>query len=225
MAQISQLFAVPLATAMVEQPEALNRQLRALFLAREAEGGHANSNAYQVQAKALFESEFGLFDTDEPNISRLREFCWTHVYQMIRDLNGYDADTLRRLHIGNEAWFHVTRRGGSFDVHTHPNHSWSGVYCVCQEGDEGLAGSGELTLINPHLAGTAYTDMAVYRLRPPYQMSNISLRLQPGQLVIFPSWLLHFVTPFEPKTDDGIRITVAFNARFRMEGYQPGQKL
>jgi hypothetical protein len=33
--------------------------------------------------------------------------------------------------------------------------------------------------------------------------------------VIFPSWLLHHVLPYDGST---LRITVAFNARFRMEG-------
>ena len=225
MVQISTLFAVPFASASLDQPEGLNQRLRALFLAREAQGGHANKDVYQVPRKALFESNFGLFETDEPDLVRLRDFCWSNLYQVIRDINGYDAETLRRLHIGNEAWFHITRRGGSFDVHNHPNHSWSGVYCVCQEGDEGQAGSGEFTPINPFLMGASYTDMANYRMKPPFAMSNVPIRLAPGQLVIFPSWLMHFVTPFEPKGENALRITVAFNARFRLEGYQPGQKL
>ena len=223
MLQISPLFAVPVATAMMED-EALNRQLRELFLAREAQGQvHANPNPYRVGAKALFESQFGLFETDEPAIVRLRDFCWQNVYQVIRDLNGYDNEVLRRLHIGNEAWFHVTRRGGSFSVHNHPLHSWSGVYCVCQEGDDEAPGSGEFTIINPHVMNTMYTDMATYRLKRPYDMGNMPIRLKPGQLLIFPSWLLHFVSPFEPTSEDAVRITVAFNARFRLEDYQYGQ--
>lgn len=224
MAQVSPLFAVPVAVAMAEGAEELNRDLRALFLSRELQGSHANKNPYQVGSKALFESGFGLFDADdEPAIVRLREFCWQHLYQVVRELNGYDADVLRRLHIGNEAWFHITRRGGSFGVHNHPLHSWSGVYCVCQEGDDPKSGSGEFTIINPHIMNTMYTDMSTYRLKNPYGMGNVSLRLQPGQLILFPSWLLHFVSPFEPQADDAIRITVAFNARFRLEDYQYGQ--
>jgi len=224
MAQISSLFAVPLATAMIDGADDLNRELRALFLGMEAQGdAHANKNPYQVGSKALFESGFGLFESEAPPIAKLRDFCWQNVYQVIRDLNGYDTDVLRRLHIGNEAWFHITRKGGSFAPHNHPLHSWSGVYCVCQEGDDPKSGSGEFTIINPHIMNTMYTDMATYRLRNPYGMGNASLRLQPGQLVVFPSWLLHFVSPFEPRSEDAVRITVAFNARFHLEGYEYGQ--
>lgn len=225
MAQISPFFAVPLATATIPQAEQLNEQLRALFLAREAEGGrHKNADPYQVESKALFESNFGLFESSEPAIARLRDFCWAQLYQVIRELNGYDDDTLRRLHIGNEAWFHITRKGGSFGVHNHPMHSWSGVYCVCQEGDAPESDSGRFSIINPHVMNTMYTDMAMFKLKQPYGMGNMSLRLRPGQLVMFPSWLLHQVTPFEPE-GDGLRITVAFNARFRLDGYQRGQRI
>jgi uncharacterized protein (TIGR02466 family) len=224
MARLSPLFAVPFATATIDGADALNAELRRIFLEREAEGTHANDDAYQVASKALFESRFGLFETDDPAISRLRDFCWAQVYQVIRDVNGYDTDTLKRLHIGNEAWFHITRKGGSFGVHNHPMHSWSGVYCVCQEGDDPASDSGRFTIINPHAMNTMYLDMATFRMRDPFGMGNVSLRLQPGQLVVFPSWLLHYVSPFEPEAE-GLRITVAFNARFRMDGYVRGQKV
>ena len=224
MLQTSPMFAVPVATSMVERPEELNRDLRMLFMKRAAEGGrHANPNPYQVTSKDLFESSFDLFETDDPALIRLRDFCWSRLYALVKDLNGYDSDVIRRLRIGNEAWFHITRKGGSFSVHNHPLHSWSGVYSVCQEGDEGVHGSGEFVIINPHIMNTMYTDMATYRLKRPYDMGNVSIRLQPGQLLLFPSWLLHYVSPFEPENDDGVRITVAFNARFQLEGYKFGQ--
>ena len=68
-----------------------------------------------------------------------------------------------------------------------------------------------------------YTDMASFKFKPPFQTGNIPTRLKPGQLVLCPSWLLHEVTPFEP-AGDGLRITVAFNARFRMEGVERPQR-
>ncbi len=48
-----------------------------------------------------------------------------------------------------------------------------------------------------------------------FQLSHLSTPLKPGQLVLFPSWMQHYVSPFEP-SGEGVRITVAFNARFRM---------
>ena len=97
-------------------------------------------------------------------------------------------------------------------------HSWSGVYCVKHDGDDPASDSGRLTFINPHSAATMYLDMALANMKPPHAMSPRSLRLEPGQLVLFPSWLLHEVLPFE---GEGERITVAFNARFMLDGAQP----
>ena len=41
---------------------------------------------------------------------------------------------------------------------------------------------------------------------------------QPGQLVLFPSWILHDVKPFE---GEGERITVAFNCWFSLKDDTP----
>src|SRR3546814_2978119 len=59
---------------------------------------------------------------------------WSSLYGLVGELNGYDDDFLRRLHINADAWFHITRNGGYFGLHNHPMASWSGVYCV-DDGD------------------------------------------------------------------------------------------
>jgi hypothetical protein len=45
--------------------------------------------------------------------------------------------------------------------------------------------------------------------------------LEPGQLVLFPSWVLHDVKPYE---GDGERITVAFNCWFQLNDVSSGGK-
>lgn len=216
MFQIAPVFAAPMVTAKLENPERLNAELRELFLARAAEGDkYRNPDPLTYRNAALFESHFGLFDWPQECVRTLRDFCWKTLYRAIGELNGYDVDTLRRLHIANEAWFHVTRHGGYFGPHNHPLHSWSGVYCVCHEGDDPQSDSGKLTFINPFSTNTMFLDMAVAKFQRPYSASNLMLRLEPGQLVLFPSWMLHEVLYYE---GDDARITVAFNARFKFEG-------
>lgn len=220
MADITTAFAVPVVNAQLEHSEATNAELRKLFLACEAQGDrYANPDPFTHRNDALFESAFNLFDWTNPAVARMRDFCLATLYQAVGELNGYDTTTLQRLHIAHESWFHVTRRGGYFGVHNHPMHSWSGVYCVCQEGDEDNASSGRLTFISPFVTNTMFVDMASHKLKPPFQPGSIPLRLRPGQLVLFPSWLLHEVSAFEPEVE-GLRITVAFNARFRMQGVE-----
>ena len=140
------------------------------------------------------------------------------VYRTVRELNGYDMDTLKRLHTATEAWFHVTRKGGYFGPHNHPMHSWSGVYCVSHGGDDPASDSGKFTLINPHAMNTMYIDYGIAHMRNPYHMGNRMLRLQAGDLILFPSWMLHEVLPYE---GDDLRITVAFNVRFMLQGAKP----
>lgn len=218
MPTITTAFAVPLVFDELQNPEALNAELRELFLQCESNGDkYANPDPFTHRNKSLFESNFSLFDWPQAPVGKLREFCISRLYHAVQDLNGYDIATLQKLHVAYESWFHITRGGGYFGVHNHPMHSWSGVYCVCQEGDDPDGDSGKLTFISPFASNTMFIDMAMHRLQPPFNIGNLSLRLRPGQLILFPSWVLHEVTAFEPK-DSGLRITVAFNARFRMQG-------
>ena len=56
-----------------------------------------------------------------------------------------------------------------------------------------------------------YLDGANRQVRAPYAVKPLELRLEAGQLVIFPSYLFHEVTPFYGRDT---RITVATNCWF-----------
>lgn len=217
MAQITPMFAVPFGFAQMPRCEALNAELRELFLAREAEGNaHANPNPYTPRNDALFESHFDLFTWNDPCIAVLREFCLRELVQLVAQLNGHDAALVQRLRVHTDAWFHITRRGGHFGVHNHPMASWSGVYCVSAgEHDGGSSDSGRLSFINPNSLAGMYIDAGNATLARPYGRDNHGFDLVPGQLVLFPSWVQHYVMPFVGR---GERITVAFNCSFRLQG-------
>jgi uncharacterized protein (TIGR02466 family) len=147
-------------------------------------------------------------------VQELKAFCWDQLLALVGRLNGYDLPTLGRLQIFNDCWFHVTRRGGFFGVHNHPNSAWSGVYCVDPGShDPGKKESGLLSFVNPMLMNAMHMDPGVQRMRLPYGGQVAGLSLEPGQLVMFPSWVLHDVKPFE---GEGERITVAWNAWFAL---------
>lgn len=214
-------YAVPIVTSQLEGSEDFNAELRRVFLKAEAGGeAYANQERLVQRNSALFESSFNLFDWKNPVIDQLRNHCLSTLYRVVGELNEYDEATLRRLDVAHESWFHITRKGGFFGTHNHPLHSWSGVYCVCQDGDEDKEHSGRLTFIGPYATNTMFVDMATHKLKPPFHTGSWPIRLKPGQLLLFPSWMLHTVTPFEPKSEEDLRITVAFNARFRMQGVE-----
>lgn len=216
MVQLTPFFAVPFGFAKYENSAALHAELIAVFRARAAEGArYANPRPLTQRNSQVFESDFELFRSPEKCIQQLKEFCWQHLLQMIGELNGYDEPMLRRLLIYSDSWFHITQRGGFFALHNHPMASWSGVYCVDPgRHDADKPGSGQLSFLNPSIAAAMYLDVANANIRGPFSSNIRHVNLEPGQLVIFPSWVMHDVKPYE---GEGERITVAFNCWFQLK--------
>jgi uncharacterized protein (TIGR02466 family) len=208
------MFAVPFAFSRYPDPPRLNPALRSYLLAQEQSGAAANPRPLTQRNAATFESHFNLFREADPAVQELKRFCWDQLLALIGTLNGYDRATLQRLNIYNDCWFHITRRGGFFGLHNHPNASWSGVYCVDPgRHDPDKAMSGQLCFVNPMITSAMHLDAGVARMKAPFGYQTVSASLEPGQLVLFPSWVLHDVKPFE---GEGERITVAFNCWFTL---------
>lgn len=208
-------FAVPFAEAFHSQPERLNRDLKRLLLAKAAEGSqYLNKQASLKQQPGVFESEFTLFSWPDPCIRELRDFCWSMLGRAVQELNGYTPEEMRRIQIFSHTWFHVTRHGGFTITHNHPMASWSGVYCVEPgETPEDRPESGVLRFHNPHFWSSTFLDPGNIRWRAPFHHGFWNIRFQPGQLLLFPSWIPHEVMPFYGRDE---RITIAFNCWFAM---------
>ena len=213
MIQTTPIFAVPFGSAMHPEAPTLNAALRTLFLAREAEGAKwAKPDSTMRVNPGLFESHFDLFKWPEPEVGQLREFCWARLHELVTGLSTLPAASTSTLEITADVWFHITRRGGYFGLHNHAMASWSGVYCVDAGRDDGThPDGGALTFANPFSIAAMFLDPANAAMRAPYNSFNRSFKLVPGQLIVFPSWLQHYVQPFH---GEGERITVAFNAWF-----------
>jgi predicted 2-oxoglutarate/Fe(II)-dependent dioxygenase YbiX len=59
-----------------------------------------------------------------------------------------------------------------------------------------------------------YLDAANAKQVGPFGYGIRNVKFEPGQLVLFPSWVLHDVKPYE---GDAERITVAFNCWFQLQ--------
>lgn len=216
MLQVTPFFAVPFGFSKLEDCASLNAELRELFVTRAALGSqYSNPRPLTQRNAAVFESNFQLFRWPEACVQRLKEFCWQQLLAMVKELNGFEAGALQRLKIYSDSWFHVTRRGGFFALHNHPMASWSGVYCVDPGNQEGASpDSGLLSFVNPAIASAMYLDPSTANLRGPFSYNIRHVRLEPGQLVLFPSWVLHDVKPYDGERE---RITVAFNCWFGLD--------
>lgn len=104
------------------------------------------------------------------------------------------------------AWMNANPAGGYNAPHTHPGAHWSGVYYVSQpEVEEG--NSGMIEFLDPR------SDLPNWRLlkAPPFSLKK-KIRPGPGDMILFPSYLLHWVYPNETAQE---RVSIAFNATFR----------
>lgn len=206
-------FAVPMAEATYPDPGALNRELGGLIRRLEAEGAaHRNPDPVVHQPEGLYESEFEFFARQDPCVVALRAWVWSQLGEFLRNINPGMANGFAGLRIASQTWFHLTRPGGYFGYHNHPMASWSGVYCVDDgQPDPGRSNNGCLVFPHPNPAVNTFIDPANAELRWPFTHGNFVITPVPGKLVLFPSWLGHYVTPFH---GSGERITVAFNAWF-----------
>jgi hypothetical protein len=209
--RISHGFAVPFGETRLASCERLNRQLEALFLARETDE-YRNPTPGQSLQQEMFESRFNLFLWPEACVQELRAFMLDCVARTVLEVSELPATELARLQMHNHTWFHVTRYAGSFVAHNHPLASWSAVYCV-RAGERGADEpvSGVLRFMDTRAGADAFQDPANCRLRPAFALRPREVHLEDGQIIVFPSFVFHEVSPFYgPDT----RITVATNCWF-----------
>lgn len=209
--KLNAMFAVPLAEARLSPCETLNRELEALFLARE-DAQHRNPTPSHIPQQELYESRFNLFTWPEACVQELRRFMLDGVASTALAASTLEPRQLAQLKLHNHTWFHITRQAGSFISHNHPMASWSAVYCVrAGQPAPGQPDSGVLRLFDPRQGANGYSDPANASLKPVFAFNPIELRLIEGQMIVFPSYLYHEVTPF---FGADLRITVATNCWF-----------
>jgi len=205
------LFAAPVATRTLEGAEALNGELERLLLQRETEQ-YRNPHPTHFEQKEVFESNFDMFRWPESCVQELRRFVMESVGELVAELNGYSVADMSKMQLHNHTWFHVSRHGGSFVAHNHPMASWSTVYCV-RAGEQvaGRLDSGVLRFLDHRPGSNMFVDPGNVKLKVPFNFGHYSMRLAPGQLVLFPSYLVHEVATF---MGNDTRITVASNCWF-----------
>ena len=191
------LFSSPLFSFMIKGHEALNAALikegQAL---RRASEGASKSN------KGGWHSSGNLFEEDASCFAMLSVMAETAVKQATRQIGKADPDA---LDLKMFAWMNINPIGAYNAPHTHPGAHWSGVYYVSQPitQDEN---AGRIEFLDPR------SDLPHWRiLKASAFKPKKSLKPQPGELILFPSYLVHWVYP---NIADDERISIAFNATF-----------
>jgi len=213
---VQTLFAVPLAVVRFSGAEALNDQLKGLFLEREKAGEEYRSRKHaDTQRGDIFESRLNLFSWPDEPVKELAGHCHDALVRLVASLNQYDDKHLEQLNFEYHSWFHITRAGGYQGLHNHPNASWSGIYCIDPgDDDPDRPDSGMVRFHDPRSGVAMYLDLGNRDLAAPYFMGTLNVCHEAGKLLLFPSYLTHEVFAYIGQRP---RIVVAFNCWLRPE--------
>lgn len=211
--QLLTTFAVPMGIMKLESTEQLNKELAEFFSECAKKDEYSNKHRNSIRQKEVFESSFDLFGWQEPCIQKLKSKCMNALLQFTGRLSNISNEEIKEWQVFCDAWFHVTKKGGYFTAHNHPNASWSAVYCVQNEvSSTNTVENGVLRFLDYKSHSTMYIDAANNRLPEPFNLGNRVFNLSAGDFIIFPSYLLHEVSPYWGETE---RITVAMNCWFK----------
>jgi uncharacterized protein (TIGR02466 family) len=187
--------------------EAMNEGLHALILAEEAEYpslGRSNIGGWH--------SRPDFFHRSDSTVSALISWITWALRRMISATTGRDVFTGT---LSISAWATVCRAGTYHAPHLHSDSAWSGVYYVDSGSDSpGRPLSGVLEFLDPRAGAEAVSAPG-----DPYGQP---FRVQPqaGLLVVFPSWLYHWVHPYAGERP---RIAVSFNATVGVRAVEQAQ--
>ena len=209
MSEFNLLFASPLFRAQME-PQSLAGEL-AEFIVSHATEDRRHPSPPQRRHEGVFESTFDFLTWDYPVIEQFRNAFFGYVARFVKAANDMSDEEVRSLRFDQHCWFHLTTSGGYFQPHNHANASWSAVYCVSPGDATPVDDShaGHIVFDDPR--SNMFMDAANRNMRRDLSFNAVRLRLTPGEIVIFPSYLLHWV---EPYTGDSPRITIAANFWF-----------
>lgn len=198
------LFPTPLISARIKDGASINADLRATVLAREqVERGIVVSNQ-----GGWHSTEFGSWCGSAG--SAVLDAARHLVDEMTVTERG-DGLVPARVGWTVTAWANVNRAGDRNRPHGHAGAFWSGVYWVDDGDADGEApAGGMLELADPR---GILPSMVAPHLRCALRAcdgagSGQLVTPRAGTMVLFPSWLIHSVTPY---TGERPRISVAFN--------------
>jgi uncharacterized protein (TIGR02466 family) len=195
LARVDSIFPTPLYRYRVDQT-GLNEALATEIAARrKAEQGMANRN------RLGWQSNHDFFQRKEAGHARLAR-TFAEVAKQTIQLLDPQAD-FAKFNVLLNGWVNVNPPGGYNSPHQHSDAHLSGVYYV-EVPKSKSDGGGAIEFLSPHPVRLLST-----LIRSPLFSDRVRVQPAAGDLLVFPSQLMHWVLP----NDSGKpRVTAAFNA-------------
>jgi uncharacterized protein (TIGR02466 family) len=167
----------------------------------------ARATGLQRSNRGGWHSEGNLFGKEH------REFPWLRetVVKGILDYAG-SALALTGDFIFELTGWAVVNRAGDYNVpHNHnPNLISGALYLRVPDGMQ----AGEIVFLDPRLNLNASVSRTLHERDqlPPWNKTSLTHAPHPGDLLLFPSWLMHYVNAFTAPNPEALRIVISFNA-------------
>tara|TARA_R100000664_G_C2754358_1_gene141962 strand:- start:2227 stop:2853 length:627 start_codon:yes stop_codon:yes gene_type:complete len=111
-----------------------------------------------------------------------------------------------------EQWLNINNKGNFNPPHIHPNHHYSGCYYIKFPENAGyihfLDPRPQHRICSPDLVETKGNP---YNSPSAHDSSVFTYKIKEGKVIIFPSWLMHYV---DPNPNEDLRISIAFNSDY-----------
>ena len=146
--------------------------------------------------KNFFSKNFNILDL--PELQDIRATIESAIKK-------YQTETLgitKQTFVITDSWSAMSNPGGSQYVHNHPNSILSGVMYVHTSEDSALCFSTELQIFKKF---NFWFDIDPTNI---YNTTNWKVPVKRGDIIIFPSWLDHYV---DTHLGDQDRVVIAFN--------------
>lgn len=199
--ELSLVFGTPMAFRTVPHFHVLNAGLERAILSR----AQANTSK-KISNVGGWQSQNDVLDWPEPEFAQFRteiDRGIQMVSQMPGLVEGRPPDPRKRAPYEAYGWANVNQSGHYNTLHVHAEADWSVVYYVTPGvplPDTMMNGRIEFRDPRP---GAAFVRTPGFTSGQP-----MLLKPQAGMMVIFPSWLEHWVHPF---FGEGNRISIAVN--------------
>jgi len=199
---LNHVFTTPILKDQTGLPAESREAVCAYLLGlRAASGGEMKSN------RGGWHSSGNLFAPEHRQFPEMRDAVTKALFNYVGEVMNYRGE----IQLALTGWTVINGPGDYNVPHNHAANLLSGaLYLSVPPGMDG----GAIVFQDPRLNLNAHETEGMRRLkvRPPWTVPSIQVAPEVGDVLVFPSWINHWVEPYRSSDPKALRIVVSFNA-------------